>query len=145
MLRIGLGYDVHRLHAGHPLVLGGVTIPHNAGFVAYSDGDPLSHAVVDALLGVIAPGDDIADWFPDTDPQNENIRSLHYIQRLRPALETKHATIHNLDMVIEAEKPKLKPHYPVIRQNIADALNITLDQIGIKGKTSEGAGYLGRN
>lgn len=144
MLRIGLGYDVHRLHPGHPLVLGGVTIPYHAGFVAYSDGDPIAHAVVDAVLGAIVPGEDIADRFPDTDPQNKNIRSLEYLRRLSPLLSDNHATIHNLDMVVEAEKPKLKPHFPEIRKNIAQALGIHVDQIGVKGKTSEGAGYLGR-
>ena len=144
MLRIGMGYDVHRLHPGHPLVLGGVTIPYAAGFIAYSDGDPLSHAVVDAILGAISPGEDIADRFPDTDPRNEKIRSLDYLYRLQPLLRTTQATIHNVDMVVEAEQPKLKPHFPAIRHNIAEALAIALDQVGIKGKTSEGAGYLGR-
>lgn len=144
MLRIGLGYDVHRLHQGRELVIGGVKIPYSMGFQAYSDGDPVAHAVVDALLGAISPAEDIADRFPDTDPQNKNIRSLAYLQRLRSLLVASHATILNMDMVIEAEKPKLKTYYAEMRQNIADALGIGINQVGIKGKTSEGAGYLGR-
>lgn len=144
MLRIGLGYDVHRLHQGRELVLGGVTIPYSMGFQAYSDGDPVAHAVVDALLGAISPAEDIADRFPDTDPRNKNIRSMKYVERLRPLLVATHTTILNMDMVIEAEKPKLKAHYTLMRQNIANALEIRIDQVGIKGKTSEEAGYLGR-
>ncbi len=144
MLRIGLGYDVHRLHDGLSLTLGGINIPYGAGFRAYSDGDPVSHAVVDAILGIIDPGHDIADWFPDTDPQNKNIRSIQYLHRLRPVLEDRHVILHNLDMVIEAERPKLKPHFLAMRQAIADALGLPVDCIGIKGKTSEGSGYLGR-
>ncbi len=144
VLRIGLGYDVHRLHAGRQLVLGGVIIPYPQGFQAYSDGDPVAHAIVDALLGTISPGEDIANRFPDTDPQNKNIRSLRYLERLRPVLADAQANILNMDMVIEAEKPKLKPYFLAMRQNIAEALDIRVDQVGMKGKTSEGAGYLGR-
>ena len=144
VLRIGLGYDVHRLHTGRQLVLGGVIIPYPQGFQAYSDGDPVAHAIVDALLGTISPGEDIANRFPDTDPQNKNIRSLRYLERLRPVLVDAQANILNMDMVIEAEKPKLKPYFLAMRQNIAEALDIHVDQVGMKGKTSEGAGYLGR-
>ncbi len=139
-----MGYDVHRLHPGHPVVLGGVSIPYAAGFVAYADGDPLSPAVVDAILGAISPGEDMADRFPDTDPRNEKSRSLDYLYRIPPLLHSLQATIHNVDMVVEAEQPKLKPHFPVMRHHIAEALAVALDQGGIKGKTSEGAGYLGR-
>ena len=142
MLRVGLGYDIHRLVPGRPLVIGGVEIPFEKGFQAYSDGDVVAHALVDALLGAVSPGEDIADRFPDTDPQNKDIRSILYLVRLRPLLEEKVASVLNLDVVIEADRPRLKPHFPQMRHNIAQALGISLAQVGIKGKTSDGLGMM---
>lgn len=110
----------------------------------YSDGDVVSHALVDAITGALADGD-IADHFSDKDPQNKNIRSVLYLVRLRSLLELRRATIVNLDCVVEAEAPKLKPYFSKMRQAVADALQVTVEQISIKGKTSEGLGYIGRS
>ena len=144
MLRIGLGYDIHSLHPGHGLVLAGVEVPYDRGFNVYSDGDVVSHALVDAITGALAEGD-IADHFSDKDPQNKDIRSLLYLVRLRPLLARRRAKVVNLDCVIEAEAPKLKPYFPAMRRTLADALQVTIEQVSIKGKTSEGLGYIGRS
>lgn len=123
-------------------MLAGEEIPHTKGFEAYSDGDVVSHAVVDALLGALAAGD-IADRFSDRDPVNKGIRSLEYLVRLRPWLAAEGAEIVNLDCVLELEKPKLKPHFPAMRQNIAESLGLELGQVSLKGKTGDGVGLIG--
>jgi len=143
VLLIGLGYDIHRLHPGRKLVLGGVEIPFDKGFNVYSDGDVVAHALVDAITGALAEGD-IADHFSDKDPQNKDIRSLLYLVRLRPLIHARGARLNNLDCIVEADTPKIKPFIPEMRNNIADALEIPIARVSVKGKTSEGLGYLGQ-
>lgn len=149
-MRIGHGYDLHRLEPngdgqpGRPLVLGGVEIEHDRGPVAHSDGDALLHAVTDALLGAIgAP--DIGQLFPNDDPRHESQDSRVF---LIAAVEQVHAagyTIGNLDATIVLERPKLSPHKDLMRSNLAAGLGVGLDQVNIKGKTHEGVDALGRN
>ena len=135
---------MHRLHPGHPLVLAGVNIPYEKGFAVYSDGDVVSHALVDAITGALAEGD-IADHFSDKDPQNRGIQSIRYLARLHPLLEKHCAHIVNIDCVIEAEQPKLKPFFPEMRRTLGNILRIPVDRVSIKGKTTEGMGYLGQS
>ncbi|GCE04243.1 2-C-methyl-D-erythritol 2,4-cyclodiphosphate synthase [Dictyobacter aurantiacus] len=142
-LRIGTGIDFHSLHSNCPLVLGGVTIPFDKGFnVKRSDGDPVSHAIVDALLAALGEGD-IADWFDDADSITD-ARSITYLGEIREKLlEPLNVSLINLHVVILAEEPKLKPYYPQMKENIAQQLQIDLDRISIQGKTFEGKGVIG--
>ena len=142
-LRIGTGIDFHSLHDNYPLVLGGVTIPFGRGFhVKRSDGDPVSHAIVDALLAALGQGD-IADWFDDKDGIT-NAASITYLGEIREKLlEPGSVSIINLQVVILAEKPKLKPYYHQMKENIASQLKISIDRISIQGKTFEGKGIIG--
>jgi len=142
-LRIGFGFDVHRLVAGRPLILGGVKIPFSEGLLGHSDGDVLVHAVIDALLGAMGVGD-IGQHFPDTDPTLKGISSLKMLAKVQNMLQAKKFIIINLDITIVAEAPKLNPYFPKMRKEIATVLGMPVEDINLKAKTAEGLGYLGQ-
>ena len=142
-MRIGTGYDVHQLAEGLPLWLGGVQVPHTHGLVGHSDADVLLHAICDALLGAAALGD-IGKHFPDTDPQYKGISSLKLLACVGRLLGEKGYRIGNIDSTIVAQRPKLAPYIPQMRQNIADTLGIGLDQVSVKATTTERLGFEGR-
>lgn len=141
-MSVGQGYDIHALVPGRRLILGGVEIPHEKGLLGHSDADALTHALIDALLGAAALGD-IGEWFPDTDPAYQGADSMLLLEQVREALEEKFWEILNIDATIFAEKPKLSPYKEGIRQNIAEALNLSLEQVNIKAKTAEKFGAVG--
>lgn len=142
MLRIGMGYDVHKLVEGRKMILGGVEVPHTLGLLGHSDADVLVHAIMDALLGAIAGGD-IGKHFPDTDPQYKGISSIKLLEYVKGLLDKEGAKIHNIDATIIAQRPKMAPHIMTMRENIADALGIQIDQINVKATTEEGLGFTG--
>ncbi len=142
-LRVGTGYDLHRLVEGRPLILGGVTVPHTHGLAGHSDADVLAHAVTDAVLGAVAEGD-IGRHFPDTDPRWKGADSLVLLAHAVSVAREAGYGIENVDAVIIAERPKLLPHIPAIRARLADALGVGLERVSVKGKTNEGVGELGR-
>ena len=141
-LRIGHGYDVHRLVGGRPLILGGVTIPHEMGLLGHSDADVLLHAVMDALLGAAALGD-IGKLFPDSDAAYENISSLTLLAHVADKLAENGYSVVNLDATVLAQAPKLSPHREAMRRNIADALGIDVSRVSVKATTEEGLGFTG--
>ena len=142
-LRIGTGYDVHRLVEGRKLILGGVEVPHTLGLDGHSDADVLLHAIKDALLGAAALGD-IGRHFPDTKLEYKGVSSVLLLKRVRELIAEKGYRVHNVDATIIAEKPKLAPYIALMNQNIADALAISLDQVNVKATTTEGLGFTGR-
>lgn len=142
MLRIGMGYDVHKLVEERKLIMGGVEIEHDLGLLGHSDADVLVHAVMDALLGAIAGGD-IGKHFPDTDPRYKGISSISLLHHVRDLLHEKGAVIHNIDATIIAQKPKMAPHIMGMRHNIAEALCIDITQVNVKATTEEGLGFTG--
>lgn len=141
--RIGTGYDLHRLERGRPLIIGGVAIPHELGLAGHSDADVLSHAITDAILGAAAAGD-IGRHFPDTDPRWKGVSSIDLLQRAADIVRDAGFVVSNVDAVIIAERPKLAPHVPVMRERLAAAMGIDPSQVSVKGKTNEGIGELGR-
>lgn len=141
-MRIGMGYDVHRLTEGRDLILGGVKIPYEKGLLGHSDADVLLHAVMDALLGAAALGD-IGKHFPDSDPAYKGISSLKLLEHVGELLEREGYTVVNIDATIIAQRPKMAPHIPVMRKNIAEVLRIEESQINIKATTEEGLGFTG--
>ena len=141
-MRIGMGYDVHKLVEGRKLILGGVEIPYEKGLLGHSDADVLLHAVMDAMLGAAALGD-IGKHFPDTDPEFEGISSLKLLKRAAATVRKNGYTVGNIDATIVAQKPKLAPHIPQMVQNIAQTLNIPEDRVNIKATTEEGMGFTG--
>lgn len=141
-VRIGHGYDVHRLIPGRPLILGGVDIPYEKGLLGHSDADVLTHAVMDALLGAAALGD-IGGHFPDTDPAYNGADSLRLLERVAALIREKDYVIGNIDATILAQAPKLKPYIGDMRQRIAAACSVELDQISVKATTEEGLGFTG--
>jgi len=141
-MRIGMGYDVHRLVEDRKLILGGVEIPYEKGLLGHSDADVLLHAVMDALLGGAALGD-IGKHFPDTDGQYKGISSVKLLERVGTLLEEKSFLIENIDATIIAQAPKMRPFIDSMRENIANALGIELTQINIKATTEEGLGFTG--
>jgi 2-C-methyl-D-erythritol 2,4-cyclodiphosphate synthase len=143
MIRIGLGHDTHRLAPGRPLVIGGVTIPHDVGPVAHSDGDVLVHAITDALLGAAGLGD-IGEWFPDNDPQYAGADSGVLLQRVVDRLSADGWWLVNLDCTIHAQRPKLSPHKTEIAKRIAGLLRVDAEQVNVKAKTGEQVGPIGR-
>lgn len=142
-MRIGYGYDVHRLVSGRPLVLGGVTIPHEKGLEGHSDADALLHAITDALLGALALGD-IGQHFPDNDPAFKQIDSRILLREAYSMITAKGFFLGNLDATVIAERPKLKNYIPDMRSVIAGDLNCQVDQISVKATTSEKMGFAGR-
>jgi 2-C-methyl-D-erythritol 4-phosphate cytidylyltransferase/2-C-methyl-D-erythritol 2,4-cyclodiphosphate synthase len=141
--RAGVGYDLHRLVEGRPLILGGVTIPFDRGLIGHSDADAVCHAVTDAVLGAAAVGD-IGRHFPDTDPQWRGASSIDLLRRAAEIVRESGFEVGNVDASVIAERPKLAPYIDAMRANIAGALGIPADRVSIKGKTNEGVGELGR-
>ena len=141
-MRIGQGYDVHKLTDGRDLILGGVKVPYEKGLLGHSDADVLVHAVMDALLGAAALGD-IGEHFPDTDPAYRGISSVELLKRVGALLEEKGYVIENIDATIIAQRPKLKDYRPQMVQNIAAALGIPADRVSVKATTEEGLGFTG--
>jgi 2-C-methyl-D-erythritol 2,4-cyclodiphosphate synthase len=143
MIRTGIGYDVHRLVAGRRLVLGGVEIPHERGLDGHSDADVLCHAIADAVLGA-AGMPDIGHFFPPGDETIRGINSLDILRRVAAELAARGGTLHNVDASLVAERPKILPHVPLMKERIAEALGITPGQVGVKATTNETLGFLGR-
>ena len=141
-MRIGTGYDVHRLVQERDLIVGGVKIPYEKGLLGHSDADVLLHAIMDALLGAAALGD-IGLHFPDTDPAYKGISSLLLLKRTGELLLEKGYLIENIDSVIIAQEPKMRPYIEEMRKNIADALEIETEQVNVKATTEEGLGFTG--
>lgn len=142
-MRIGTGYDVHRLTEGRALILGGVHIPYALGLDGHSDADVIVHAIMDALLGAAALGD-IGQHFPDTDPRFEGADSIRLLQEVGHILEKHGYQIENIDATIIAQKPKLMPYLPEMRANVARALQLSVDRVSIKATTEEHLGFTGR-
>ena len=141
-MRIGHGYDVHRLVEGRLLILGGVTIPHETGLLGHSDADVLTHAVMDALLGAMALGD-IGKHFPDTDEKWKGADSLKLAAAVRDLVTKNGWSIGNVDATVLAQAPKLAPHIPTMRENLARVLQIPVDRVSIKATTEEHLGFTG--
>ncbi|MFV0528134.1 MAG: 2-C-methyl-D-erythritol 2,4-cyclodiphosphate synthase [Lachnospiraceae bacterium] len=141
-MRVGTGYDVHRLIEGETLIIGGVSIPFEKGLKGHSDADVLTHAIMDALLGAAALGD-IGRHFPDSDPQYKGISSLQLLERVRTLLEEKLYLIENIDATIIAQAPKMAPYIEEMIANIAEVLCIETDRINVKATTEEGLGFTG--
>ncbi len=141
-LRIGQGYDVHRLASGRKMVIGGVEIPSDMGIVGHSDADVLLHAICDAMLGALALGD-IGKHFPDTDPSYKGISSLRLLAHVHELIRSKNYEIINIDSTVILEKPKIGPHVQKMRQAISEILGLDINSISIKATTSEGMGFVG--
>lgn len=141
-MRVGMGYDVHKLVEGRKLILGGVEIPHTLGLLGHSDADVLLHAIMDALLGAAALGD-IGKHFPDTDSAYEGISSMKLLEHVGKLLEEKGYVIDNIDATVIAQKPKLRPYIEEMEQNIAKVLEISKEQVNVKATTEEGLGFTG--
>ena len=142
-MRIGMGYDVHKLVEGRDLIMGGVKIPYEKGLLGHSDADVLLHAISDALLGAAALGD-IGKRFPDTDPSYKGADSLKLLMEVGKLLEDECYLIENIDATIIAQAPKMRPYIDTMRQNIADVLCIDISQVNIKATTEEGLGFTGK-
>lgn len=141
-MRIGHGYDVHRLVEGRKLIMGGVEIPWEKGLLGHSDADVLLHAIADAILGALSEGD-IGKHFPDTDPAFKGADSMKLLERVMQLAEARGYGLGNLDATIIAQMPKMAPHIPAMRANIARVLNSTDDRINVKATTEEGLGFTG--
>lgn len=141
-MRIGHGYDVHRLTPGRKLILGGVDIPFELGLLGHSDADVLTHAVMDALLGAACLGD-IGQHFPDTDPTYAGADSLALLRAVMGLLEDRGYRVGNVDATILAQAPKLAPHIPKMRENLAQAMGVEVTQVSVKATTEEGLGFTG--
>lgn len=142
MIRIGSGFDVHRLLEGRRLILGGVEIPYEKGLLGHSDADVLTHAVMDALLGALALGD-IGKHFPDNDPKYKDADSLKLLEAVASLISEKGYWVSNIDATIRAEAPKLAPYIISMRERLSKALKIDVDQISVKATTTEGLGFVG--
>jgi 2-C-methyl-D-erythritol 2,4-cyclodiphosphate synthase len=143
MTRAGIGYDLHRLAEGRKLILGGIELPFHKGPVGHSDGDALAHAICDALLGAAGLGD-IGTHFPDSDPKWKDVSSLRFLERVRELLVQHGLRIVHLDAIVIAEKPKLGPHFPAMREALAKSLGVSASVINLKAKTNEGVDAIGR-
>ena len=142
-MRVGMGYDVHKLVEGRDLILGGVKIPYEKGLLGHSDADVLLHAIMDALLGAAALGD-IGKHFPDTDPAYKGASSIRLLEEVGRMIDEKLYVIGNIDATIIAQRPKMAPHIEQMRKNVAEALHIEVDQVNIKATTEEGLGFTGK-
>ena len=142
-MRIGNGYDVHKLVEGRKLILGGVDVPYEKGLLGHSDADVLIHAIMDALLGACALGD-IGKLFPDNDAEFKDISSILLLKKVAEVLKRENYTIINIDSIVAAQKPKLAPYIEEMRNNIADALEISVDCVSVKATTTEHLGFEGR-
>lgn len=143
MMRIGQGFDVHALVEGRPLIIGGVTIPFERGLAGHSDADVLLHALCDALIGAAGLGD-IGKHFPDTDPRYKGIDSRELLRAVARLLRDRNCGVVNVDATIIAQAPKMAPHIPAMRANIAADLGLAVDDVNIKAKTAEKLGFVGR-
>lgn len=141
--RTGIGFDTHRLVEGRKLILGGIEIPHPVGLLGHSDADVLTHALMDALLGAIADGD-IGQHFPDTDPRWEGADSIELLRAVVERLRSKGWQVVNVDITVLAERPKLKPYIPAMRERLAEPLGIEVESVSVKATTVEGLGAIGR-
>lgn len=141
-MRIGMGYDVHKLVEGRDLIMGGVNIPYEKGLLGHSDADVLLHAIMDALLGASALGD-IGKHFPDTDPAYKGISSIKLLEHVGNLLDEHGFVIENIDATIIAQRPKMRPHIDQMRENIANALGMEVDRVNVKATTEEGLGFTG--
>jgi 2-C-methyl-D-erythritol 2,4-cyclodiphosphate synthase len=141
--RVGFGFDLHPLVAGRPLVLGGVTVPSDAGLDGHSDADVLSHAVAEALLGALALGD-LGRHFPDTDPRWRGISSLLLLGQVTELARARGATLVNVDATVLAQAPRLAPHLPEMAKRLADAVGLPVERVSVKAKSPEGLGLIGR-
>ncbi|MBR5094257.1 MAG: 2-C-methyl-D-erythritol 2,4-cyclodiphosphate synthase [Oscillospiraceae bacterium] len=142
-MRIGHGYDVHRLVEGRRLILGGVDIPYEKGLLGHSDADVLTHALMDALLGAAALGD-IGKLFPDKDPAYEGADSVGLLREVRALLRRNGYTVENVDCTVIAQQPKLAPYVPRMREILAEAMEVALDRVSVKATTEEGLGFSGQ-
>jgi 2-C-methyl-D-erythritol 2,4-cyclodiphosphate synthase len=142
-MRVGLGYDAHRLVAGRPLILGGVEIPYAQGLLGHSDADVLSHAIGDALLGAVGAGD-LGTHFPDQDPAYEGISSLILLERIMQIVRNRGFAPVNVDATLVAQQPRLAPHIPAMQANLAPILGLTPADVNIKATTTELMGFAGR-
>lgn len=141
-MRVGLGYDVHKLVEGRDLILGGVKVPYDKGLLGHSDADVLVHAIMDALLGAAALGD-IGQHFPDSDPQYKGISSMKLLEHVGNLLDEHLYVIENIDATIIAQRPKMASYIPDMRKQIADTLGLDLNQVNVKATTEEGLGFTG--
>lgn len=141
-MRVGLGYDVHKLAENRKLIIGGVDIPYEKGLLGHSDADVLIHAIMDALLGASKLGD-IGVLFPDTDPKYKGISSITLLKYVKEEMDKKNIRIVNIDSIIVAQKPKMRPYITEMEENIAKALNIKVDDINVKATTEEELGFTG--
>ena len=141
-MRVGMGYDVHKLVEGRDLIIGGVRIPHTLGLLGHSDADVLLHAIMDALLGAAGLGD-IGKHFPDTDPQYKGISSMKLLSHVAELIREKGYVVENIDATIIAQRPKMRPHIEQMEKNIAEALHIETNQVNVKATTEEGLGFTG--
>ncbi|EOS80353.1 2-C-methyl-D-erythritol 2,4-cyclodiphosphate synthase [Dorea sp. 5-2] len=141
-MRVGMGYDVHRLTENRELILGGVKIPYEKGLLGHSDADVLIHAIMDALLGAAALGD-IGKHFPDTDPEYKGISSIKLLEHVGRLIEEQLYVIGNIDATIIAQSPKMAPYIEQMRENVAQALHLEIGQVNIKATTEEGLGFTG--
>ena len=142
-MRIGMGYDVHRLEENRDLIIGGVKIEYEKGLLGHSDADVLTHAIMDAILGAAGEGD-IGLHFPDTSGEFKDISSIILLKRVKDIIDKKGFSIGNIDATIIAQAPKMRPHIDAMRKNIADALRVDISQINIKATTEEHLGFTGR-
>jgi 2-C-methyl-D-erythritol 2,4-cyclodiphosphate synthase len=142
-IRIGNGYDIHRLVPGRPLILGGIEISHTVGLLGHSDADVLTHGIMDAMLGALSLGD-IGHYFPPTDPEWAGANSLVLLEKVHDLIQAKGWRIGNIDSVIVAEKPKLKPHLLRMREKLATVLGVDIELVSIKATTNEQLGPVGR-
>ncbi len=143
MFRIGNGYDVHKLVEGRKLILAGIEIPHHLGLLGHSDADVLVHAIMDGLLGALALGD-IGKHFPDTDEKYKGISSMELLKEVSKLIKSRGYEVVNIDSIVAAERPKLKPYIEQMRKNVAEILKIAVDDISIKATTEEKLGFTGR-
>lgn len=141
-MRIGMGYDVHKLAEDRKMIIGGVEIPYEKGLLGHSDADVLLHAIMDALLGAAALGD-IGKHFPDTDPAYKGASSIKLLEHVGKLINENGFLIENIDATIIAQKPKMRPYIDTMRQNIADTLDIDITQVNVKATTEEGLGFTG--
>ncbi len=141
-MRIGMGYDVHKLVSGRKLVIGGIEIKHSKGLLGHSDADVLIHAIIDALIGSVGKGS-IGDFFPDTDPKYKDASSVDLLSVIVNMLNSEDYMISNVDSIIVCQDPRMSPYIPAMRENLAKILKIELSQVNVKAKTEEGLGFTG--
>lgn len=142
-MRIGIGYDVHRLKAGRQLILGGISVPSDVGLDGHSDADALTHAIIDALLGAAALGD-IGRHFPDTDEEWRDADSIELLRTVVSRVAEAGYAVGNVDSVVVLQRPRLRPHIDAMRERLAEAMGLKLDQVSVKATTSETMGFVGR-